>query len=470
MESTPVEHTDPPRVQCPECGGDTCVLSDLRRKWNHPSRVVPRIIWIVLFLGVMGYWVSQELWSYTSWTNATQMHQQTRNVSSLSPWGGFADQVPVYTSTNDLMAAIEGDQTAVVQIRELLQHAVDHADKDADLPDLESVRFGLKKLDGSINETVMYRFGGQWVMRSHTNMIPDVRDPNSEYSQDSYGVREDWGFFPRISYWFSEIGGHLQRSFVIDYITILGVLGVCMGLAWMICLIGRCCRIGYFRKRLVWGGLVMVLFLVSAVVALIDVQPQTFRASTAYDDVSLSNKYDLDSIRSITLDEDAVVEWSRDILALVPSDHKTELLVGQLLEFDSSFRDSRTLAEHEALSIGLRRFAPIFEWRKTVYPDEIAEEDLPTPFRVHFFRGIVERGALQSRWGTKRATSFVSLHIVNLALMPAVFYWLWVLLHWTSRRILARVQKRRVLRNQCIFCSYPLTAQAVNARYPREST
>ena len=67
-------------------------------------------------------------------------------------------------------------------------------------------------------------------------------------------------------------------------------------------------------------------------------------------------------------------------------------------------------------------------------------------------------------WGTSRQPSYMFLNVVNMALIVVSLYWLWAALQWISRLVLARIQKRRVRRDQCIFCRYPLTEEGRNAR------
>jgi len=454
-------------IACPECGGDVCVLHQTSRGWTHWSKVIPRILWVLTFAGLVAYWVSIGQWDFSEQSGGAMRRAGGQQFSSLTPWPVSIDQHPGYISTTDLVSAIDGDQEALKAVTSNLRQAIFIFDDDESWTRPESVKFGLKATNGTQYTTRQYSFGGAWYGYSRSDTVTDLRDPDSidlnPYTEES--IR--WGVFPSLQYSKTYTGGSRQVNHRISVYTIFGVLSVCMVLAWVIRWIGVRCRVPGLDRKRAWAVLTVIFFLGAACTAMLTYQTNSHEYSNAYQDIALSPLYTIEELREATDSPAGTVELCKSILELIPESHSGDLFIGQLWSLAKTPPDPSTSPVVQWFRAGVGRQYTLIRWENRTYPETVAEDDLPDPYRRSFWWGLHNQGVALLYWGPPRSASSASIAIFTLTLFPVFFYWIWVLYHWAARIVLSRVQRRRMLRNECVFCGYPLTAQAVNARHPR---
>ncbi len=459
----------PAIIACPECGGDVCVLKDTNLGWTHWSKVIPRILWVLTFAGLVGYWVSIGQWDYSEQTSGWTRRAGTQQSSSLTPFPVSIDEQQEYISTTDLLNAINGDQEAIQSVTSNLRQAVEVFDDNESRAWPESVKFGLKLTNGTHYTTRQYSFGGAWYGYSRSDSLTDFRDPESAdlnpYTEESV----QWSVFPSLRYSKTYTGGSRQVNHRISVYTILGVLSVCMVLAWVLRWIGSMCRVPVMDRRGAWGVLAVVLFLGAACIAIISQETRSHEYSNAYQDIALSPLYTIEELREATANPAGIVELCESINELIPESHSGDLFVGQLWNFAKTKQDSSKSPVVQWFRAGVGHQYTLINWNNRTYPETVAEEDLPEPFRQSFWWALHNNGVALLYWGSPRSSSSISIAVFTLTLFPVFFYWVWRLYHWIGRIVVARSQHRRMLRNACVYCGYPLTAEALDARHPRST-
>ena len=327
-----------------------------------------------------------------------------------------------------------------------------------------------------VTEDIKYNFGGDWIRWTTSDALLDVRDINSTDPDRSFNwERTLWKFFPIFSYWNTR--SDTQRGISTEYqvhvrfLTILGVLSVCVLLVQIFRCIGA--RMG--RKVLEIQpariAMITVLFFACAAGAFLTPSTSVSRSSTTSYPNLISAVYPIEELRAIAHDPDKAIEWSAEILTMYPDDQQGVLLLGQFRIFDDNADKSTREMEYEVYQVGIGYQFNLFIWVRATYGQEVAEREfLQHQSRVTRAYRLQSVGALTHIWGTLRSKSYIQIRVVHLVLIGVSFYWMWVVFQWGGRLVLGRVQRRRVLRNQCIFCRYPLTEMGITARSTIKST
>lgn len=473
MDSEPADSKDPGHIACPECGGDVCELSDTRRNWTHRSRMIPRLVWIVLCLGLIGYWVStgylENVWNHSQ-PIRIQQQSSTQVATSLNP-SYRTDSDSIYVSTQDLRDAIEGDPNAKSRVRE----NITEASRFTQYPDsgsrIESIWFGWKDTLGSHTSNRSYRFGRTLWILNHSAKLQDVRHLSSiGHDQYRWSLGEDgWTFFPQFGKQTITQDGAVRDSWGIDLVGVFRLLSMCLVIGVLIGYIGKRLRIPLLRKR--YSGVTLMLIMLCSALAYSAFTPSEFKRVHGghMQDIAQSEAYTIEYLDEVIKDDDKLIQLSRDLLALIPSSENRELLLSQAWKYATSDTKWAT-ATTDSFGFGTLWNWSMFRYQKRSYLDVGADEQIPTRYRQSFRKALFEQGSLIFHWGPIESQRTLSVDFFTIVSIGVLFWLIWMISHWSARFILRRVQKRRVLRNQCIFCSYPLTAQAVNARYPRETT
>lgn len=451
-------------VHCPECGGDVCEIRSTKRSWTHRSRMIPRLVWIVLVAAFLGYWIYAGMWTTSSRTTGLQPHTQRPQISNLNPGGYPNDEPRLYVSRKDLQAASRGNEYAVESVRTLLERTISHTDPTGYNQQIERVRFAFKESNGVSTKNTHFWSLGNLFYFDTTNMLSDIRDPNS-VAQNIYvtSFQTRFSLFPAFQYGWTESGGSPSYLVFLNILLVIGHLGLIIVLTRIIASIGKRLGLEFFHKHwcLYATGLLLLALTTVAVVLTSDEQTRVYGSS--YNDVAVSDWFSLEELRDIESDLQRLQKWSKEIADKLPATDSRELLVGQI--WDQSARNSSNPANYDTVTIGFKQ-VQIFAWSRTTYAHEVLDENPPR----NYAQALLKFGTASIVWGPKQRSQGIAIWPMNIFGLLTMMYFLWSILHCMSRRVLAHVQKRRVLRNQCIFCSYPLTAQGVNARYPRQRT
>lgn len=463
------EPSETATVSCPECGGDVCVLKQIKQSRSHRSRVIPSVLWLVLVLALVALWVWNGAWTTTSQTGNLRETVGSEFRTAYVPWEPAEDVDPVYLSSREMHEAIEGDKDALRKVNGTLSTIIDRVDANQRVAGLMGVRFSFKEPQAQLDRFTSYGFGGGWFLSGNSRTLTDIRDVDSS-DTDAFTDWESrsWGLYPKISY--SQLksdttnGRVLNLLVYLHYPTVLGILSLCMIFAWFIQWIGRSVGFKSAEKRFVWSAIVVSLLIFCFIGALLNQSTSSKRYTTSSQSTPISSMYSIEELRASMQDAEKTAEWCAGVLALLPADQNRDLLLGQLWVFDETMPKSSHEYTAKAVEIAIIREHPLIRWGHTSYGVGVAPEDLPKSADWNPLHSLRDQGTIAFRWGSQRQPRYVFVNIVNIALLVVSLYWVWAGLHWGSRRILRRVQRRRVRREQCIFCAYPLTSEARIAR------
>ena len=508
-------------IRCSECGHDVRTLRSLKQKWSHRSRVIPRVIWIVLVSVLVGYGLYSGGWQYS-------VRPMSMALGSMN-WGGQSsslsrtalDEDTRYLGLADLEVAIGGaDERVVAQVEETLARLDEQIREAVDRYDLieagevkgatpEGVQFGLKEARGMRVEETAYSFLGRWLAVGYSDRLSDISDPGA-FEEFAHLVTPvvHWSIRPSLQYSRTLPGGYRQVTVTLSLWSILGVLSVCMVLTACIRWLGRRSVVknrarGVYRLcDWRWGAMVicLVLFVGAGVIALVGAKPSTMVISHAYQDIAMSPVYSIDELRAAMVDPEKARAIGQVIVDLIPDLRlkqeegirageigignlgngyvyipDEEMLVGQLWQYESpagaGLNGSPTIAaggvaENRSLNVSIGPWFRLLGWNKQVYP---TQEAVVAYSGVDFFetwRNLSEFGMLTVRWTGRLSRTRISLRPTSLVLLPMLLYWVWRGLHGTSRLLIRLKERRRERRNQCIYCAYPLSHEGTLARYP----
>lgn len=468
---------------CPECGEDVCVLEDLDRKWTHRSRMMPRIGWAVLCLGLLVYWVwmgSLNTYQISAAKMAQQSSQQRWwNQASFTPsqmsWDNNHDVL--YLSTQDLQDAADGDQASIEHVIQGLSKAAIHNQKpEGSFGTVDQVKFVWHEPYGSMGSSHHYRFGGTLVWISKGIMLQDIRDDES-VGHDSYHWswgESGWTFWPSIGYdKISEAENEYENGAVIESwsVNLLGVfqlISFCLVIAWIVGLGIGLTGVSAETKRKIRIVIFASLLMAAAILSLIIAERTVYRKGENSQGGTESNAFLIDDLNDIVQDQDALRSLCQDLLELVPSGQQEEMLLAQaweILPLDQDKAVASPSYRRMYASMGNSLAWIQFQQRAFEHAEEAYKvQDLPERTMWEQFS---QRGSIDLRWGPLKKQSELSFNLIGWISIGVIFWMIWASLQAIARFIFRRVQKRRVAQKQCVFCTYPLTQAGMQARYPQ---
>lgn len=465
-------------IACPECGKDVCVLHDTKRSWTHRSRVIPRIVWAVVCLGLIGYWISTgQVYSVKNQTQA-QAYQVPampagKVSTNLNPIGR-ADLEIEYVSSQDFRDAIDGDEQAISVVRKKITEASVATKESKTWGSVESVQFGWKEPFGSFTSNKMYRFGGMLYSTHHSIKLHDIRDPNSVGHKQyrwSWG-ENDWSIFPRLGKRSVTQNGAIIDSWNIQYVNIFRLVSICIVCGWLVGILGRRLHIPVIKKRYTSMVLAVALILVGVIYAGTNPGVQEQTSGSFARDIAQSNVYTIEQLDEAVSDDVKLIELSRELIGVIPEWETQELLLSQAWNYAKTNVADGTVKKWakpttDIFSVSLSHSSQLIGYTKISYPDIKADEQVRASWKPSFWEGIREHGVVAIQWGPLENQRMISIGVLTFISIGVLFWLIWKINHWCARFVLGRVQKRRVIGNQCIFCAYPLTQEATQARYPQ---
>lgn len=469
------ESPESPAVSCPECGGDVCVLKQLDVSRFHRSRVASAVLWSIFLLILASIWVWNGAWESSSRTATLRTFVGSEFRTAFVPWYPIDDESPVYLSSKDMHRAILGNEASIEIVQGTLQTIIDRVDAKHGVAGLEGVRFSFKHKQAHYMAYSTFSLAGGWVSFVRTKTLLDIRDVNSIDKNPVIGWEKlTWDYFPRLTRTRLKSDTTNGRvtifQYDIYYLTITGVLSICMLGAWGIRWAGRKIGLRIAQKKYMWSSTVAVLMGFCMLGALLNNDSGSSRSTVTSQSTPISQMYSIETLRESVLDASKLNEWCTAVLDIIPPDQDQELLLGQLWVFDSATSNSSYEYTADSVEFTITDAFPLARWGHTRFGDHVGSEDVQSSSEWFPFRSLLENGTISMLWGTSRQPSYMFLNVVNMALIVVSLYWLWAALLWISRLVLIRIQKRRVRRDQCIFCRYPLTEEGRNARSAAETT
>jgi hypothetical protein len=437
-------------IVCPECGGDVCKVDRIDRVWPHKSLVVPRILWIVflgIFLVISTPWIGSWLGSSTALRSSTQQSQDygVRVFESL-------------LSGKTVQDASRGDEGA----RHLVLEELTTVDKQNQRRDPRTtVRFDFVDPGGVLYTGEHWGLGGKWITRSENIALEDIRD-SSVVDEHFFGRPfNNWTLFSLSRY---QTGGGKSQSFRIEMGNILGIIATCLAVVYLIRLVGRRLGVAVVSKRHSRAFLFVVL-VVGVVVFAFNNHTTISHRSVRGKANSSTAWYSVEEIHEAIQNTQKADQLLDEIAQAIPAGDPDDWLLGKTS--DRGFITHFTIWEVA--------FGPLLKIGTGSHIEYSIEQEDGTTTRVNrpagHHNGFGMHAGLQylaMSWAGKQSVAGFSMNLTQVILGIVLFYWLWKIDHGISRFVFYRFERRRtrrrIQRNQCIFCAYPLSDEGINAR------
>ncbi len=448
------------------------MVRDTSRAWTHRSRLLPKAAWLAIFLGLIGYWVSDGGFSVSQTSSVVRggsfSDPHWWSDASLHPSG--SDEDDVYVSTLDLRDAIDGDKDALVRVVEKVNEA---HEQNFDivgnnfLRAVERVQFAWHEPAGSLSGMRIYLFGGPLLWTNKQVMLHDIRDHDS-VGRDSYREvweSEGWSFGPSFGHAEVTHDGAIARSWRVNVLGVFQIVSVCLVGSWLVGLIIRLKRVSKVKRRRVQFGVFFLLLVSVCVFILFDAEGLEHESGGGRE-VALSGAYTLGYLEQVVDDQDKLVAFCEDLLDLVPGEQEGDLLLAQAWEYNME-EDPSDIQWEDVSQAEVVLSAGYFAWFEySRYEFERVEDaqEINVLERGARWRRLVRWGNLKFSWGPLEKQSSVSLTFFAWLSIGVMLWLLWAIVHWMALFKFRRVLKGRVSRNQCIYCAYPLSDEGKKAR------
>ncbi len=236
-------------IKCPECGHDVRTTRDLKRAWNHRSRLIPKLVWGLVVIILIVYCVKNGKAYWKTGADATVRSSRVHNEYStgmvIPPNPRVFPTARPWVSLNDMYNAAHGDEQVLEKLEQSVEQLADWLLKN---DHVKWIKLGLNDPYGYHSSQRCIEFGGLlWIFQIHLG-TNDVRDPPaalSVYEWDREPVRT---FYPKLSNsresrWLSTIFWEL------DLILLFKFLCACMFITWGVHRFGRWVRVPFLIER-----------------------------------------------------------------------------------------------------------------------------------------------------------------------------------------------------------------------------
>lgn len=451
---------------CPECGGDPCVLKHRPAGWSSRSRQIPLIIWAVFML---------------------------ITIVVVTPWGQAYLGVPwaVYQSgisssqelqTSSALPALTAQQILDDPIASA--RLIDDAYRDIGTRygnwwEAQQARFVFVEPTGMIYDQQTRGLGGTWLeihantMADDLSLIPSAVEgfnyPLEALRRDQYATR-----FPSESTWSlsireTRLQGAQSYSRQISVISMLGcVIVLQLIIRGINTLLKKmsCRHMRRKRTRLVTELLGVVLLLLIGfqfedTYRMVTHTNQAIPTSGPTPDVAGDwiTGEQLDKLFTVGHPGAAVVEQVKALASMSQSD----LVLGYQVQRDFEVEFDQYIAG----LFGYLTLGSISKQRFFIVDENEESHEIARP--SEYFGGLKidikpTSDYLSLSWGSKQALTGIMLKWTHIVVIVACLWSFLMISLRIGRRFAYRTQRRRVKRDQCIFCGYPLSPDACKAR------
>ena len=448
-------------VLCTECGQDVGQTTSTRLMWTHPLRLIPLVVFIGAIVGAIA--LSTPLVSFLGYSGGVAHSWSTKGFHSVS---GLLEPIK---STADLRAAGAHDPETSDQLLRAI---------NSKLGELEGylwegkIRFVTLGTSGVVQHVAEYGIGSTVFEHYESSTFTDVRDPSSFAPIDIYPLSSDSVSYGPIEY-SSVVSAHNGTHMIsveVSYIALLVQLAACWLVAWIIRKMFVRFGVQFFASKagrvvvltfvLAGSGVVSILFPRSTDYVIAGSSPIRTTAWKPFDDIK-------DAVESAIENPSESDVFLALLDGLLVGEDEQESLIG--IEID---------ALHDTHQSYWRMG---FEWDVeiasggSVSYSRLDEDGIEVPV-IPGPQVQVEHAALDHSWRnmkfvkrTNAGMRYLSFSPVSVLGFIAMAIWFWKFERWISLGILRRIHRRRVKRVQCIFCAYPLSDPALQARFGDKS-
>lgn len=449
---------------CPECGGSVTVLRHKPSDRTQRAIRIPNLIWWVLVVATLAYvspWGQRWLADPFAIFSTSDSIEADRKTSTIL--------IPVITASDVLDAPEASAQT----LRERYEsNVIFYENEWADA----QIRFFAVAPFELMHDSLSHGFGGHWIHREAHTAFSDIRGITTEMGMDSYPSESiEPNYFgspsnPKSGSALSKHtirmnGGqdHLRRVFPVTIVLpILATWLVLLALAAIPSRLGM----KLFRS---WRTKLALLVLASVAVPAIglnttDEQKRIIpRQEWRNPNRDTSDWMRGEAFTPLMLDKDQDSARAQIITELAESTDP-----GHVLGFEVLSDHSKSLTVHTAQlakRVPIMRVAHINHYIE--HPSGSKEPiELPQAEQGVFkIRSSPLVESIVIAISSRQAISVITLNWINIVLMCGGLWILRRVLRFFGTRVAYRTQRQRVKRDQCIFCAYPLSQNALNLRH-----
>ncbi len=438
-------------VLCSECGGDVRIVQDMELPKTHRARWIPKLLVVVLLVGLVGV--------------------LTVTGKGWRSYGGSPSFITDYSELLDPIQSVgrsglvdEETGSSREEFIETLSRRLNKVEKQywGGLIRLVSV-----EPDGMTGRELSYGVGEEVYLWETRSSLLDVRIPDA-WDQDWNPSDTVWVSYGPYKYTRGEFKHNFafNESVVVNYISIFAIIASCWLLVWVLGAVLR--RFGirslHSPKQLAVGIGILLLGIVVSSAAF----PNDLRYAYANDPpVKTSEWIEYDTLIEIVEQAKFNPDQAEQLWALLksitPDTEDSDLIVGIQDDFGRPGLGVRIWSIGIGSDIELLSGATI--WRPNL--DE-GENTKTVEFPSEFDRGLsvdfVDRRYFTFGWQSDLYERSVHIAPTSVLSVLAVVIWVWMGLRWIALLIVKRRQRRRISRDQCIFCAYPLSDEGKKAR------
>lgn len=457
---------NPERIDhpCPECGGDTAVHRYRPTSWHERAMRIPLVLWLLLLMSLcvlVSPWVQARLGQ--PWAVYTSSMPTITEPSSSAP-------MPVVSAGS----IIDDPASSIETLNDAFHPMRKHM--GAWWSGLR-VRFVFVEPRGMIQDAQTRGLIGNWqsisanTMASNLTLIPpDQRGLDypiealevDSYTQSSY-LPSEWEFDYQTTR-LNSAQNYWRQLNVLNILSTVMVLWVLIRIInWAL---RRTGRRHMRRKRTIF----LVNFSAAALLIFLGWQLQTSDHLVSFTSPTATNP-----TPSVTGDWMDGEDWVKLISDPMVGDRLIELMAPlaeqapphHVLGYQYKRETDAEFTQYTADVFG---YLPLISYSaQHFYTLDQYGQAQPTDRPSVYMSGLQIHWPITSEWmsiswGTQ--SSLVGFIIVptHLVLFGGVLWSLLQYMKLIGRRFAYRTQRRRVKRDQCIFCGYPLTPEALAAR------
>lgn len=452
-----------PTHRCPECGGDVSFRHD-NGPLAMPGARIRRWVFFAILLAV--YLIALGLGAQWEHQVIALPPVSDRDLPEMQVFNGRPDAQSI--TLEEVQAALRGDAALLAESVGLLSQALaPWPIRDQTFEPL-SIRLELHALDLKETKQVRYELLGLIAYVRTENEFINIYNRTLAERDRSSTFRSRTTWWPLLGYSVHTPTHKSSTRYALYYRRILALIILIVFVVRLVTMVLRHKEISRSQRRRSGAAIAMTLAVLAtlAVIANINERTSTTSIPTTRDPAAIGRWFDVDLIRKKLKDTDSTPDLIR---AMLPQNEHGEnqpfaVVVGRQFEpFPTSvFLPQRTRSVRASLQLPL--YGWIFGYSEKDYvkirPDAYLEQ-----LRDHnWWKSLLDDGVIKYKREEPRQQFEFKISVIPLILLAASVWILWRTASLGQIALLSFFQRKRVKRNQCIFCAYPLSAEALSAR------
>lgn len=457
----PAEHAEIVDSPCPECGMSAQVRRHIPKRWLERAVLIPTVIWAFLIIGLLVYtspWAQEELGNKNAFAS---MQKDTANghVQILSP-----------VVRAGLM--VDYPDQAEVKISESLEAL---SKTDPSRWSDSKYRFVFLNQGGSATHNYQLGLINPWFKHDSSTMLQRLHlDSSGRYRFDYPSESVYAGYYnyehestPELLTVQREVrlhGAQLQtRSvLILNYIEVVLTLSL---LALFVLRLLAICGVQRFRDRRCKFVVMLTLimgFTIFGLTSRVEQHSVSTHIHPQYPDLYRSDWFDEELMSNFVYSDDnasVLLEFLQSLAINSPPN--------AVLGYEMNHAHETMYTEHNALYTGSQQIWSYFhaefkskqENGTTIPADRCGRYPAGLHISVHpqFHSFKIAYGGLHSDKG-------VQIYWTRVVFMATLLWFALRALRLAGSSLAYRTQRKRIKRDQCIFCGYPLSPEALTAR------